>query len=159
MNPKYRPKTTEQKLGYLVEECGEVLAAVGKAQRWGLDSTNPELPPPDRETNRDWIMREVKDLERAIYFVREALVGQAAPPAARTIEVWAEGYVATGEHSHAHMLGRVVASDFNGAVLRIMAQMADQRSRECFSLHADGAWTFWGCRLFDNEADARVSFG
>ena len=32
MNPRYEPKTLKQKLGYLVEEAGEVLAAAGK--RW-----------------------------------------------------------------------------------------------------------------------------
>jgi NTP pyrophosphatase (non-canonical NTP hydrolase) len=45
MRKEYEPQTTEQKLGYLVEECGEVLAAVGKTQRWGLDSVNPDLAP------------------------------------------------------------------------------------------------------------------
>ncbi len=73
MNPRYEPKTDEQRLAYLVEECGEVLAAVGKAQRWGLDSTNPELPLPERETNRNWILRELTDLERACAIVRNAL--------------------------------------------------------------------------------------
>lgn len=72
MNPQYFPRTTEQKLGYLVEECGEVLAAVGKTQRWGLDSSNPE-PGASRETNREWILRELDDLERAILLVRGAL--------------------------------------------------------------------------------------
>lgn len=72
MKPEYRPKTIDQKLGYLVEECGEVLAAVGKTQRWGLDSFNPE-PGASRETNREWILRELPDLERAIKYVREAI--------------------------------------------------------------------------------------
>ena len=70
---RYYPKTTEQKLGYLVEECGEVMAAVGKTQRWGLDSTNPEIPPSERETNRAWILRELVDLKQAIELVEVAL--------------------------------------------------------------------------------------
>jgi NTP pyrophosphatase (non-canonical NTP hydrolase) len=70
MKDKYYPETLEQKLGYLVEECGEVLAAVGKAQRWGLDSYNPELAIDERETNREWILRELKDLELAISIVK-----------------------------------------------------------------------------------------
>ena len=53
MKPQYRPQTEEQILGYFVEECGEVLAAVGKTQRWGLESVNPELPSDQQETNRD----------------------------------------------------------------------------------------------------------
>lgn len=66
---EYRPRTVGAKLGYLVEECGEVLAAVGKTQRWGLDSFNPELPEDRRETNRAWLLRELRDLKRAIYFI------------------------------------------------------------------------------------------
>lgn len=73
MKPQYAPRTIGAKLGYLVEECGEVLAAVGKTQRWGLNSFNPELPFKDRETNRDWILRELHDLENAIAIVRDAL--------------------------------------------------------------------------------------
>lgn len=73
MNPKYVPVSTEDKLGYFVEEAGEVLAAVGKAQRWGLESYNPELPESKRETNREWILREFVDLKRAIKFLEEDL--------------------------------------------------------------------------------------
>lgn len=70
MKEEYKPRTREQKLGYLMEECGEVLAAAGKLLRWGPDSVNPELPPEAQETNRDWLMRELHDLERAIRFIR-----------------------------------------------------------------------------------------
>ena len=66
MKERYYPHTIEQKLGYVVEECGEVLAAIGKTQRWGLDSYNPEIPPEARELNRDWIKRELQDLKNAI---------------------------------------------------------------------------------------------
>lgn len=72
-NPRYRPRTRQQKLGYLIEECGEVMAATGKTLRWGLESTNPELPPEQQETNRDWLLRELDDLELAIRYV-QALV-------------------------------------------------------------------------------------
>ncbi len=68
----YFPVTMEQKLGYLVEECGEVLAAVGKTQRWGLESFNPE-PGASKETNREWILREMTDLENACAILRRAL--------------------------------------------------------------------------------------
>jgi NTP pyrophosphatase (non-canonical NTP hydrolase) len=72
MKERYEPKTWEQKLGYLVEESGEVLAAAGKTLRWGPMSTNPELPPERRETNSAWLRRELEDLERAIRLIREA---------------------------------------------------------------------------------------
>jgi len=69
---EYEPRTDTQRLGYLIEECGEVLAAAGKSVRWGLDSYNPELPQPS-ELNREWLARELNDLEAAIARVREIL--------------------------------------------------------------------------------------
>jgi hypothetical protein len=112
VKPEYEPQTTEQALGYLVEECGEVLAAVGKTQRWGLDSRDPDDPGncrtcerfasehgrcqegcddrcsarcgcachtcdayiDPRETNREWILRELTDLEGAIERVRARIL-------------------------------------------------------------------------------------
>ena len=68
-----QPKTRSAALGYLVEECGEVQAAVGKTLRWGLKSTDPEREAGDPlhgENNREWILRELKDLEHAIATVR-----------------------------------------------------------------------------------------
>lgn len=75
MKPEYVPKTLEAALGKLVEEAGEVLAAVGKSQRWGLWSSNPE-PDTDGELNIDWILREVVDLTEAIYIAREFLLDE-----------------------------------------------------------------------------------
>lgn len=79
IKPEYEPKTLDQKLGYLVEEAGEVQAAVGKAIRWGLESSSPELPPEEQVTNRDWILAELVDLERAIGYVRAELIKAKAP--------------------------------------------------------------------------------
>lgn len=73
---KYRPTTTFARLGYLVEECGEVLAAIGKSQRWGLESVNPELPSEEQEKNGDWLLRELDDLDRASRLLRRDLRGQ-----------------------------------------------------------------------------------
>lgn len=70
---KYRPKSTAAKLGWLVEECGEVQAAIGKTLRHGLDNYNPDVPPKERETNREWILREIGDLKKAIALVEEDL--------------------------------------------------------------------------------------
>lgn len=66
MTPQYEPKTTAEFLGYVVEECGEVLQAVGKTQRWGLMSVNPELPRNKQESNISWIRREIEDLRGAL---------------------------------------------------------------------------------------------
>jgi NTP pyrophosphatase (non-canonical NTP hydrolase) len=71
MKPEYMPKNPQQRLGYLIEEAGEVLAAAGKTLRWGYESSNPELMPEERETNRAWLKRELKDLKRAISIVEQ----------------------------------------------------------------------------------------
>lgn len=73
MKPEYEPRNLQQKLGYLIEECGEVLAAAGKTIRWGLHSSNPELPTEQRETNAAWLLREIADLKRAIAFAETAV--------------------------------------------------------------------------------------
>lgn len=72
MNEQYLRPGFDFALAHLVEECGEVLAAAGKTQRWGSLSTNPELPPEQQETNQDWLMRELDDLEGAIKRLRAA---------------------------------------------------------------------------------------
>ena len=81
MKPQYEPTHDTQAVAYLCEECGEVLAAAGKSLRWGLDSVNPELDNP--ETNREWLLRELVDLEGAIKRVR-AFVGTAKETHANT---------------------------------------------------------------------------
>ena len=71
MDKAYEPSNFKQKIGYLIEECGEVLAAAGKTVRWGIDSFNPESPSCDRETNKKWLLRELKDLKRAIRYIEK----------------------------------------------------------------------------------------
>ncbi len=56
----------EKRLSHLIEECGEVLAAAGKTQRWGTHSVNPLLPPEQQEKNIDWLRRELTDLKQVI---------------------------------------------------------------------------------------------
>lgn len=68
MNSFYVDQTIgfDAKLGHLIEEAGEMLAAAGKTLRWGKHSTNPELPPNERKTNLAWLIREMDDVETAI---------------------------------------------------------------------------------------------
>lgn len=53
-------------VGEAVEELGELQAALGKTLRWGLHSWNPDLPEAERETNRDWVLREIADVRGAL---------------------------------------------------------------------------------------------
>ena len=65
-------------------------------------------------------------------------------------DIWSEGYAATGESNTAMYHGTVYAPTFKKA---------------CDIYFKDNSFydpkdlTFWGCSLFDNEADARRSFG
>jgi hypothetical protein len=56
--------TTE--IGALLFTLGEVQKAIGKAQRFGLDSINPALDPDEQETNAEAIQRIWKDVEIAL---------------------------------------------------------------------------------------------
>ncbi len=69
-DPRFLQAGFDKQLAHLVEECGEVLAAAGKTQRWGRESYNPLVPVDQRETNIDWLMREIADLEEAIARLR-----------------------------------------------------------------------------------------
>lgn len=56
----------DKRLAHAIEECGEFLAAAGKTQRWGVWSTNPLLPPAERETNLVWLRREMADVRQSL---------------------------------------------------------------------------------------------
>lgn len=79
-DPKYFRDDIGSLLGHAVEECGEVLAAIGKTQRWGLESFNPDLLPGFRETNRAWLLRELADLELVAARLRKKLATDPAEP-------------------------------------------------------------------------------
>ena len=68
----------------------------------------------------------------------------------KSYDVWMEGYSATGDYAPAHHVGRVAADSFKEACIKL--------------LNADSSFdeerlNSWGCKLFDNEADARAGFG
>ena len=80
--------------------------------------------------------------------------------------VWVEGYVATGESGRANCLGTIEAENFVEAARELNRQnflpayKGDPHTADdYFSVGKDGIPRIWGCRCFDNEADARKSFG
>jgi hypothetical protein len=78
------------------------------------------------------------------------------PPMSETnkISLWMEGFEATGDHSGAQLLGIYEAASIADAVEQHM--LAQPQDREWIRKEPAGFYTFWACRIFDNEHDARV---
>jgi len=68
--------------------------------------------------------------------------------------IWSEGYRAQGNDSGAVPFGYEEGIDFKDACIRKAEK--DPEFKEYFN---PDRMTWWGCRLFDNEVDARKSFG
>jgi len=79
----------------------------------------------------------------------------AKKAATQSFEVWSEGFRITGDSGQAHLLGKVEAPTFLMACRVAATQAGDPHNYR----EADGVPRYWGCRLFDNEVDARRSFG
>lgn len=86
----------------------------------------------------------------------------------KTIEIWMEGFMATGQSGTAQKIGEYEAVDFDDAIRQHQEKNPnhgiDKYTRESFFTDEDyenrrSNYKIWGCALFDNEADARKSFG
>ncbi len=69
-------------------------------------------------------------------------------------EIWSEGFSATGESGNATFWGDSLGYTFRDACQRYADCYPDFRK-----LFDAEQLTWWGCRLFDNEEDARKAFG
>ena len=82
-------------------------------------------------------------------------------------EIWSEGYAATGEHSGAHFHGKFPGETFDDAVeyankhhkLGAERNGRDRYINDNYYAQRRSNWNIWACNLFDNESDARKSFG
>ena len=86
------------------------------------------------------------------------------------IEIWMEGYRATGESGAAQKIGEYQAESFDEAVEKYLIDHPDtgsgprrytknQFTTEEHYINRRAEWNIWGCALFNNETDARKSFG
>lgn len=73
----------------------------------------------------------------------------------REFQIWAEGYQATGEHGEARLVGTQKAYSFHDACT-MYYETQDASAKAYWN---PDRTAIWGCRLFDNEVDARKSFG
>jgi hypothetical protein len=72
----------------------------------------------------------------------------------RMFSIWCEGFRATGQSGTATLLARHAGISLKDACLN----HAKEDSEFNHYFDAD-RMTYWGCQIFDNEADARRSFG
>ena len=82
VDPKYLRPGLSFAVGRVIEEAGELQAALGKTLRWGWDSANQELPKDEQETNLKWVIREVGDLRMALDNLNRELALMAEHPGA-----------------------------------------------------------------------------
>ncbi len=66
-------------------------------------------------------------------------------------QIWSEGYIVMGNSAGAQYHGEMEAKTFESACKKFFT------SKEHKRYFHNG--TYWGCELFDNEQDARKSFG
>jgi hypothetical protein len=71
-------------------------------------------------------------------------------------EIWSEGFVDSRERVGASFLGYGEGETFHEACVYYMNTDKEHKELRYFNVKD---LTFWGCRLFDNETDARRSFG
>lgn len=68
--------------------------------------------------------------------------------------IWSEGYVVTGNSSGAIYHGESEGNSFKEAVENLC------KKEKGFSAYVNlEKLTYWGCKLYDNESDARKTFG
>lgn len=72
-----------------------------------------------------------------------------------------EGYIATGEHGTAQKITKepIEAEDWNEAIKIYKATHPNHGIRDSQDTLYSWSYTIWGCRLYDNEVDARKTFG
>lgn len=79
-------------------------------------------------------------------------------------DIWIEGFLASGmegEPEHARLLvSGAEGEDFADAVRRWYGKDPEGNEERYGALSIrNGVPSLWGCRLYDNESDARRSFG
>lgn len=72
-DPRYMRPGLDFARGKMIEELGELQAALGKSIRWGWTSVNPELPPGKRVPNFAWVRAEMQDVRDALENLRREL--------------------------------------------------------------------------------------
>lgn len=73
----------------------------------------------------------------------------------KSYQIWMEGFNVTGDGSSASFLGEFQSDTF----LKAVDQAVKEHCLEHVYKIDNGHPYIWGCRVFDNEKDARKNFG
>ena len=77
----------------------------------------------------------------------------------KVYEVYIEGYRDNGGGAPSKYLGQYTGRTFADAARQAcIFHYGDESTKSYFSIHGNVP-TFWGCRLYDNHADAARLFG
>lgn len=109
----------------------------------------------------DWTREEIeyatKTGKTVLYMVDPNITSSP-----RLIQLWVEGFHIQGGESTARFLGEYEADNLRDAVIQYMEKTRQKSIAEVGPANSTidlDRLTDWGCRFFDNEADARKSFG
>jgi hypothetical protein len=75
-------------------------------------------------------------------------------------EIWIEGHAATGDIACAKFMGKQEAETFEDACIKKIGHLLDKDSEQPDGYRRRGGrFCVWACCCYDNEIDARKSFG
>ncbi len=94
---------------------------------------------------------------RRISVVMKPINREAKKLKIKNIELWQEGFAATGESSKAERIGEYLAENFDDAMKMYMSEKPNIEILK--NGDGSGNYSSWAMRIFDNEAEARASFG
>ena len=79
----------------------------------------------------------------------------------KSYDIWIEGYAITGGSGEATHHGSFRAENFDQAIDMWLDTMSDEEIYQYYQWYPgrEHPHTWWGCRIFDNETDARKAFG
>ena len=101
-----------------------------------------------------WQIRLVQFyIQKGILFYAES-IGNNVKPSQNGISLWIEGYAVTGNSQTAQCLGFYKVSTLKEAVMEWLKENPQEEKYVNIE-----RLRYWGCRFFDNETEARKSFG
>ena len=102
-------------------------------------------------------LTEVKINDEAIQQAKNkrlAYIDSVKPDENGMISLWIEGYACTGQSKEAQHEGTYKAETLTDAVAQWAGSSVEKMNLVDFNM-----LTYWGCRFFDNESDARKLCG